>query len=309
MVLGRNLHTMQLLVTAKSGLFKVARDSVEQLAKGDHFGCTWDDTFLYAFKRGGYGNTRVRKFSRDFTPHGFMYLDRSCRAHQSLYVPETKNFITVNTFGNELVLWKSPEKWERRKHITDVTGINYTEFTGDRYRDEKNKKVVGNHINTIHATADYYWTAHHNRQKRPPEIVQLDKQFKPIQSFKISDDKTDHIHNCWQNGDSIITLLSTGNSIVILNYKTDKKSVINLKEQTGLDLYLRGLAVTETRVYIGGAIKEKKHSIRYHIPMNYIYELDRDLNVLHVQSYRGVREIFDIRAIHSLDYAHNEIPF
>ena len=297
---------MKLLITSKNGFFKVHNHSIRQLAPHDHFGLTWDEEWVYAFRRGGKNNTTVQRFSRELTEYTEMFLNSVRTAHQSLYVPGTGNIITVNTSHNELVDW--PKEWKANSPVECYNQINYTNFAADHAQDNPTGDK-GNHINSIYYDGEFYWTVHHNFDVRETEVVQLSKEFRVLKKFSASKDVMAQAHNCYRiDRDTVITLLSKEGEVVYINFKTGARKTINLRNIVGIDLYLRGLAVTADNVYVGASLPLLRNE-RKNGQLVYIYEFTRDWEPVAVWSCVGIKELFDLRAIHDTDLAHNGIPF
>lgn len=279
---------MELLVTTLTGLWRVTESGYSQIMEDNFYGLTWDEERVYVHSS---KTSEITLTDKSFKNRETVKIPQNRSVHQILYVPKLKRIIATNSKSNELVLLKRTKK-------SVVVGKRYNYGT----------PKVDNHFNSIYQEEGNYWLLHHNQKHSPPVVVRLDRKFRTKKFFNISTESLAQAHNLFRIDNKIVTLMAKGGQIAVIDLRTKKVQQVNIIEEISAELYLRGLAVTKDRFYVGASPAVPRH-LRATVIESYIYEFDRGWNVVKVRTYEGLTEIHDIRAIHTLDLAHNSLNF
>ncbi|KKM88873.1 hypothetical protein LCGC14_1254380 [marine sediment metagenome] len=248
-----------------------------------YYGITWDSNYIYF----GHRNKQyldigiVSVMDSDYNvidqvPGNFPDL------HQILYAND-KLYITV-TIHNSIAVFDGRE----------TTTKNWTSTIRDL-----------NHINSIWFDGKYFWVCYHNKVSSDKifhnsQIVKMDKELTaPIEFFEFCKD----IHNVYMDGEWMYTCDSASNRLYALNIHTKEQKFVDI------GMWIRGLAVTDDHIIVGGSIIGKNDEERQKGDAK-IYLLDRDtLKVLDIKLFKDVGAVYEIRIVNEHDYAHNGIKF
>lgn len=169
-----------------------------------------------------------------------------------------------------------------------------------------NTNVDLNHINSIwFDDDDFPWVCYHNNVTRDgiflnSQLNKLDKNFtKILDTITLGKDT----HNVFIDKNLAYTCDSSNECLYILNLKTNKEKKVKI------GMWVRGLAVTDKYILLGGSIIGNSHNERTKGDGK-IYLLDRKKHkVLDEKTIKDMGAVMEIRVVGERDYAHNNIPF
>lgn len=248
-----------------------------------YYGITWDNNYIYLGNRNySYYNTGIISVMNsdykviDQVPGTFPQI------HQILYANE-KLYITV-TMHNSIAIFDGQ----------GTVVKNWTSTIKDL-----------NHINSIWFDGEYFWICYHNKVTSDKvfyssQIIKMDKELTSIiEFFEFSKD----IHNVYMDGEWLYTCDSKSNKFCALNIHTKEQKFVDI------GMWLRGLAVTDDYIIVGGSIIGKTDKERENGDAK-VYLLNRDtLEVLDTKLFKDVGAVTEIRVVGEQDYAHNGIKF
>lgn len=248
-----------------------------------YYGITWDSDYIYF----GHRNKQhpnvgiVSVMASDYSvinqvPGNFPDVHQILYANDKLYITVTAHNSIAIFDGKELIM------------------KNWTSTTLDL-----------NHINSIWFDDEYFWLCYHNKISNQnifhnSQIIKMDKELTSIIEFF---EFGKGIHNVYIDDEWLYTCDSASNSLYALN--------IHTKEQKSVDIgmWIRGLAVTDDYIIVGGSIIGKNDEDRQKGDAK-VYLLNRDtLEVLDIKLFKDIGAVYEIRIINEHDHAHNNISF
>ena len=286
MKLNNKLEWPSFIVAGYSSIALVHDNKCNIIVNNDdvcYYGITWDSDYIYFGHRNkqhpNIGTVSVMTSDYniiDRVPDNFPDV------HQILYV-NNKLYVTI-TAHNSIAIFDGKE----------VTMKNWTSTT-----------LNLNHINSIWFDDEYFWLCYHNKVSHQDifhnsQIIKMNKELTSIvEFFEFGKD----IHNVYMDDEWLYTCDSVSNRLCALNVHT--------KEQKSVDIgmWIRGLAVTDNYIIIGGSIIGKNDEERQKGDAK-IYLLSRDtLEILDTKLFKDIGAVYEIRIVDQQDYAHNNILF
>lgn len=268
---------VELLVSTKKGFFLLSGGEIRLLLDGQFFGISMLDDRWYLFQRlsrwsgrvvsfclGPGGMLDARQVIRGLSPgcHQIDFLDRS------LYV--------TDTYNNRLAIYQ-----QRRQRW----GLVGEHFPGGELLEGRDSANYA-HMNSIWRSGDDIWLMFHNETKKTgnhSELVRLNAEHRIAERIQT---KASNSHNvCILDGeflycDSLAGSLVHGSEAV---YRSD--------------LFTRGLAVTEDRVFVGES-QYGAREIRDQLGGS-VAVLDRRFGLLHTIATPGM--VQDLRVVNQPD--------
>lgn len=162
------------------------------------------------------------------------------------------------------------------------------------------------HINSLWVQGDKHYVVEHRQMVTPKRIVVTDRDWTMLHVIEIPESalmgKLSGLHNVYVEDDTLYTL---GPGVIVThNLVTGEFRTVTPDGE--FPMYLRGLARTQDRFYIG---------VSHHQPRDRRVEggsaflvMDSNLNQLELVSLEGTGQLCEIRALEG-DRAHNGINF
>jgi hypothetical protein len=249
------------------------------------FGATWDTETIYVNERLTSKEGAVHTFDREFNWKGELPLKRKPKApHQ--------------------MIW-----WEGKLYIADPNTNRVLIWDGDSTR-TYDVRAIALSPNCVWCDGEKVYVLGHGGSMMPKWIGVFDLGFNLIDRIELprrifpENPRISHgAHNVYIENGILHTFSPT--SIMRYDLTSRESDHVNLAKVGGTNYYTRGLARTQGRFFVGlSAIKERKERFEGD---SLILVTDDDFNVLDVLTLEYTGGLHDIRAVDSVDLAHNRI--
>jgi hypothetical protein len=283
--------SIKLLVTTARGLFFVDGQNVHLVQRGACYGISWDEYTLYVCHRHPTLHTEIWLFDHSLRLLNKMPAKSVCRVHQALYDDKHELLYMTNTDRNRVEIWDPA--------VHEFASFNYT-----------GRSDNWNHINSIYRYGECIYVGEQNGKRdfncRVQEFYDSDLEH-PINTYQLENEG----HNIFIRDGMLYSLMSLDRTLIQMDMAT--KQIVGRKEfhlpKPHFKDYPRGFAVGSDFFVIGqscwGTPQERKDD-----RAGYVTIVDQEtLEIRDVIRLPQVNQVFCLRLISELDWAHNGIPF
>ncbi len=253
----------------------------------DFYGITWDEKFICITER-------TLRHAEILIFNGELKL-------------EVKGLLTIEIFDAHQIFYKNNKLYvtNPRKNEIVIKEENDEGKLVCRAVSWKEPEDTYLHLNSIWCDGQRFYVVEHRKKKQPKRIKILDLDFNPLGEIDISPESPQSVqlrglHNIYIESSFLYTCSPEGLLQVDLLAKNSKNVVRSPK-----GLYMRGLARTKDYFFLG--LSEMKGRGERDGGDSAVLVVDNQFKLVAKLFLRDTGGLHDIRAVDSLDLAHNGI--
>ena len=283
---------MQCLIGTYKNLLHWDGSEAKVVREGVHYGITWDHEYIYASYNPPHDHiTEIEVY------------DSHLKYLHTLPLPDLKGVHQIHWYDGMLYITNTAHN---RIDMWDGVRVSSLDYTDSASLEPYQLRVDSLHINSIWTDGVHWYICEHGYKLPPAKIRVFDMDLNQVHlielDYAVHDDL--NAHNVYLENDCIYTCRHR--RIGIRNYEgTLIRSVFPHGEDEATFL-LRGLARTAEHFYVGESTYAPR-DLRGEGDSD-ILILDGDLCLLDTIFLKDAGQVYEIRVIDDMDYAHNGVP-